>query len=75
MVRRGFALAILGTAVALAIVVAASARNSAAPAAQTAQTAAAVSCSNARIGTMGPWTGPAASIGQEQLKFEKFALA
>jgi len=75
MVRRGFALAILGTAVALAVVVAASARNGAAPAVQTAQTAAEVSCSSARIGTMGPWTGPAASIGQEQLKFERFALA
>src|SRR5215210_1444095 len=71
MVRRGFAVAVLGAAVALAPVVAASARN-AAPA---AQAAAAVSCSNVRIGTMGPWTGPAASIGQEQLKFEKFALA
>src|SRR5215216_4831654 len=71
MVRRGFAVAVLGAAVALATVVAASARN-AAPA---AQAAAAVSCSSARIGAMGPWTGPAASIGQEQLKFMKFALA
>ena len=74
MVRRGFALAILGAAVALAIVVAASARNTtqAAPAAQAAQ---AVSCSNASIAMMGPFTGPAASIGQEQLKFAKYALA
>jgi branched-chain amino acid transport system substrate-binding protein len=74
MVRRGFALATLAAAIALAVVVAASARTgtTAAPAAQAAQL---VSCSNAAIGTMGPWTGPAASIGQEQLKFERFALA
>ena len=71
MVRRGFAVAVLGAAVALAIVVAASA-GTATPA---APAAAAVSCSNAQIAVMGPWTGPAASIGQDQLKFMKFALA
>src|SRR5215208_541618 len=71
MVRRGFAVAVLGAAVALATVVAASARNTA-PA---AHAAAAVSCSNASIAMMGPFTGPAASIGQEQLKFAKYALA
>ena len=75
MVRRGFALATLAAAIALAVVVAASARNAAAPAAPAAQAAQLVSCSNASIAMMGPFTGPAASIGQEQLKFAKYALA
>src|SRR5215208_57924 len=71
MVRRGLAIATLGALTALGIVVAASARTNA-PA---ASAAVAVSCSNASIGIMGPFTGPAASIGQEQLKFAKFGLA
>jgi len=75
MVRRGLALAALGAAIALAVVVAASARNAAAPAAPAAQAAQLVSCRNASIAMMGPFTGPAASIGQEQLKFAKYALA
>jgi len=75
MVRRGFALATLAAAIALAVVVAASARNAGAPAAPAAQAAQLVSCSNASIAMMGPFTGPAASIGQEQLKFAKYALA
>lgn len=71
MVRRVVVVAVAGALCALAVVVAASARSDA-PA---AQAAAAVSCSNASIAMMGPFTGPAASIGQEQLKFAKYALA
>ena len=58
---------------ALALVAAAFGRpdSSAAPAAADRQ---AVACSSARIGAMGPWTGPAASIGQEQLKWAKYSL-
>jgi ABC-type branched-subunit amino acid transport system substrate-binding protein len=58
----------------LALVAAAFGRtdSSAAPTASDRQ---AVACSSARIGAMGPWTGPAASIGQEQLKWARYGLA
>jgi branched-chain amino acid transport system substrate-binding protein len=36
---------------------------------------AAVSCGSARIGIMGPFTGNAASIGQEQLKWARYSLS
>jgi branched-chain amino acid transport system substrate-binding protein len=66
--------ALVGTALVLAA--AAAARNDAtagaAKAAAPDRTAAA--CSSATIGVMGPFTGPAASIGQEQLKWSQFAL-
>jgi branched-chain amino acid transport system substrate-binding protein len=71
MKRRVVAVALAGALGALAVVVAASART----AAPEAQGAATVSCSNASIAMMGPFTGGAASIGQEQLKFAKYALA
>jgi branched-chain amino acid transport system substrate-binding protein len=61
---------------ALVIVAAAAARTDAAgPAATAAPAKAAVSCGSATIGVMGPFTGNAASIGQEQLKWSRFALA
>lgn len=49
--------------------------DSSGPVAAAAPTKAAVACSSARIGVMGPFTGNAASIGQEQLKWSRFALA
>jgi branched-chain amino acid transport system substrate-binding protein len=66
--------ALVGTALVLAA--AAAARNDAAagPAKAAAPDRAAVACSSATIGVMGPFTGPAASIGQEQLKWSQFAL-
>jgi branched-chain amino acid transport system substrate-binding protein len=47
---------------------------SAGAAAPAAADAAAVSCGSARIGIMGPFTGNAASIGQEQLKWARYGL-
>jgi branched-chain amino acid transport system substrate-binding protein len=61
---------------ALVVVAAATARTDAnGPAAAAAPAKAAVACSGARIGIMGPFTGPAASIGQEQLKWARYGLA
>lgn len=45
-----------------------------APSVAAAPQSAAVACSSARIGVMGPFTGGAASIGQEQLKWARFGL-
>ena len=61
----------------LALVAAAFGRpdSSAAPNAAASADRQAVACSSARIGVMGPFTGNAASIGQEQLKWAKYALA
>ena len=75
--RKGL-LATLATLVlgALVVVAAAAARTDAnGPAAAAAPAKGAVACSGARIGLMGPFTGPAASIGQEQLKWSRYALA
>src|SRR5918994_824848 len=74
--RKGL-LATLATVVlgALVVVAAAAARTDAnGPAAAAAPAKAAVACSGARIGVMGPFTGPAASIGQEQLKWSRYAV-
>lgn len=62
-------------AAALALVAAAFAKtdSSSAPAARAASDAALISCSSARVGFMGPITGDAASIGQEQLHWVQFA--
>jgi branched-chain amino acid transport system substrate-binding protein len=61
---------------ALVVVAVAAARADAnGPATAAAPVKAAVSCSSALIGAMGPWTGNAASIGQEQLKWARFGLA
>ena len=46
-----------------------------APAATTASTAAASSDGPVRIGILGPFTGGAATVGQEQLNFAKLAVA
>jgi branched-chain amino acid transport system substrate-binding protein len=43
------------------------------PTAQSAVSAAQLACSKASVGIMGPFTGPAASIGQEQLKWGQYA--
>jgi branched-chain amino acid transport system substrate-binding protein len=73
MKKAGIALA-LGALV-LGVVATASARTDAnAPGAVAAPAKATVSCSSATIGAMGPFTGPAASIGQEQLKWSQYAL-
>jgi branched-chain amino acid transport system substrate-binding protein len=73
MKKAGIALA-LGALV-LGVVATASARTDAtAPGAAAAPARATVSCSSATIGAMGPFTGPAASIGQEQLKWSQYAL-
>jgi branched-chain amino acid transport system substrate-binding protein len=72
MKKAGIALA-LGMLV-LGVVATASARTDATPGVATAPARAAVSCSSATIGAMGPFTGPAASIGQEQLKWSQYAL-
>ena len=37
--------------------------------------ASATPCTSLSVGWMGPATGPAASIGKEQLNFSKFAVA
>jgi branched-chain amino acid transport system substrate-binding protein len=60
----------------LALVAAAFGRSdaSAAPTGSAAADRATVACSQARIGIMGPFTGNAASIGQEQLKWARFGL-
>jgi branched-chain amino acid transport system substrate-binding protein len=74
--RKGL-LATLATLIlgALVVVAAAAARTDAnGPAAAAAPAKTMVSCSGARIGAMGPFTGPAASIGQEQLKWSRYAL-
>jgi branched-chain amino acid transport system substrate-binding protein len=64
------------TGAALVVVAAAAARTDASgPAAAVAQGKATVACSSATIGLMGPFTGNAASIGQEQLKWARYALA
>jgi branched-chain amino acid transport system substrate-binding protein len=61
--------------VALVVVATAAGRTDAAgPSTAAAPQAGAVSCSSARIGVMGPFTGPAASIGQEQLKWARYGL-
>jgi branched-chain amino acid transport system substrate-binding protein len=61
---------------ALVVVAAAAARSDAqGPATAAAPARATVACTSATIGVMGPFTGPAASIGQEQLKWSRFALA
>jgi branched-chain amino acid transport system substrate-binding protein len=77
--RRAGKWGVLGALVVTALVVAAAAaaRNdaSAGPAATAAPAKATVACSSATIGVMGPFTGNAASIGQEQLKWSKLALA
>lgn len=44
------------------------------PAAAEATARATVACTSATIGVMGPFTGNAASIGQEQLKWSRYAL-
>lgn len=75
--RKGL-LAVLATVAgsALVVVAAAAARTDAnGPAAAAAPARAAVACSSATIGAMGPFTGDAASIGQEQLKWARYALA
>lgn len=66
MVRKFGLIAIAATAVVLAIVSAAAAR----PAAHAA--AAAASCSNVQIGMTAPITGPAGSIGSDQLHWAQF---
>ena len=70
MKRGGVALALLA---ALTLAAAALGANQA-PTTASSQAAQAISCSNARVAVMGPFTGPAASIGQEQLKFARFAV-
>ena len=60
---------------ALVVVAAATARTDAnGPLAAAAPAKAAVACGAARIGLMGPFTGNAASIGQEQLKWARHGL-
>jgi len=66
--------ALVGTALVLAAAAAARNDATAGPARAAAPDRAAVACSSATIGVMGPFTGPAASIGQEQLKWSQFAL-
>ena len=60
----------------LALVAAAFGRSdsASAPAAQAAADRQTVACSQARIGIMGPFTGNAASIGQEQLKWARYGV-
>jgi branched-chain amino acid transport system substrate-binding protein len=74
--RLGMTLGLFGAiALLLAAVAAAYARGDAkTPAAAAAPQAAAIACSSAKIGVMGPFTGPAASIGQEQLKWARYGL-
>ena len=55
------------------LAVVASSAVEATPAGPTAEAAVQRSCSGLRIGFLGPFTGPAASIGQEQLKWGRFA--
>jgi branched-chain amino acid transport system substrate-binding protein len=57
------------------LAVATSSVGGAASAPQATPAAKQVSCSGIKVGFMGPWTGPAASIGQEQLKWGRYALA
>lgn len=75
MKKAGIALA-LGLAGALVVAAAAVARVTAgaAPAATAVSGKATVACDSATIGVMGPFTGNAASIGQEQLKWSRYAL-
>ncbi|MCA1657139.1 MAG: branched-chain amino acid ABC transporter substrate-binding protein, partial [Actinobacteria bacterium] len=80
MVRRASPAAAVGAGIVLAAVLVATAaahaaKNGSSPAAASSPSAALVSCKSAQIAIMGPFTGPAASIGQEQLKFAKYALA
>jgi branched-chain amino acid transport system substrate-binding protein len=75
--KKGIAATLAACVGAALVVVAAAAGRSDAqgPATAAAPAKAAASCSSATIGAMGPFTGPAASIGQEQLKWARFALA
>jgi branched-chain amino acid transport system substrate-binding protein len=69
--------ATLGTFAGLALVIAAAAAarsDAQAPGAVAARSKATVACDSATIGVMGPFTGNAASIGQEQLKWSRYAL-
>jgi len=58
---------------ALTFAVVAAGVSQASPSAAKATSAAQISCKSASIGIMGPFTGPAASIGQEQLKWGQYA--
>ncbi len=57
------------------LAVASSGVGQAGPTVQATPAAAQVACKGLKVGFMGPWTGPAASIGQEQLKWGRYALA
>jgi branched-chain amino acid transport system substrate-binding protein len=70
MLKRGLLIAIAGTCVAAAVAVAGVARSASAAVAKAAPT---VSCSNPiQIGMMGPFTGPVASIGDDQLHWAEY---
>src|SRR5579862_1380110 len=70
MLKRGLLIAIAGTCVAAAVAVAGVARSASAAVAKAAPT---VSCSNPiQIGLMGPFTGPVASIGDDQLHWAEY---
>src|SRR5579871_1923231 len=70
MLKRGLLIAIAGATVAAAVAVAGVARTASAAVAKAAPT---VSCSNPiQIGMIGPFTGPVASIGDDQLHWAEF---
>ena len=70
MLKRGLLIAIAGVCVAAAVAVAGVARTASAAVAKAAPT---VSCSNPiQIGMMGPFTGPVASIGDDQLHWAEY---
>src|SRR3712207_2869397 len=68
------ALAIAVLAALVAVTAAYARTDAAGPEVKAAPERAAVACSSATIGVMGPFTGNAASIGQEQLKWSRYAL-